>query len=1038
MAQRHLYERRRIRRIRHIHRRERPSGLVQRWGGGVLLGAIVAASGVLVAWRTHPLGLWRPLAVHAVHPVHRPEAITKPSPAASLPPSERLLAALPNGEVSHAALAVLLAARQHLALTSIGPRFVDVSAHFAAYTSVEAAADAGDFGQAPASHFDPTAPVTRAFLATTLVDALGLGQEASSVLRARPLTGLDLTGVPGADRGAFALVYTLGLMKPIHGAADPSLPATVTEVSSALADWPSLPSAALGAMLARDITSITLRVSPTTVWPGEPVSVSAQVHIGELTVPVRPTITVTGGTLAGGVFVPATGPHTARIAVTVPGSTIHVADAIHVVSASTVRILGPEPVYVLPGSSVTFDLGVVGQAGRPITIDDGRTLHVAVVGPTGVLDQTTLRDQAGQAHYTFTPTLLGTDHIEVSSPGLQGANLAFAVVPGTLGTVSLLTQSDTLSVGQGLSLDALWTALGQDPKLNRSIPLQLTATLTVPGQSTPQTVASWAVSLPRHAASASVALPSIPPVLKPGVLTVSLGAPGNAVQPSVITLPVVSPGSLRWVNPTDLQVGTPVHLTTRIVGAAAAGARPTLSLTAPDGGPLSAMGGAMAGPNLEFVFTPRESGIYRATVTLPGDGSVTGTLSVSPGPATRLEALLASPFLSPGQPLSFTPYAVDGTGQPVPGPVLHVRWRVLGGPPPSSHPATSPSAPTQATPATHGHTSAGGSQTSTPGQGQDSLFAWHETTVPSGQALRAGVLPAAAFTARGPRGIEVVIQAAGLPTVRRRIPWLPVTQRAALAEGTGVFLSYWVARDESAQSLVEKALAHHVHTLFIEVSVPGTGFWGQPGLDRLLPVAHAAGLSVLAWLPANLHHPSHDLAVARAALAYRTPLGQSVDGIAPDFEGNLSPAALSAYLVAVRKAAGPDRVIAAIEAAPPADAQVDPVLGRIADVLMPMDYWQMTEAPSNYQTAYEQVATSVQYLHLSSPAAVVPILQGYDPFSPGGAGLYNPGPLAEQGALRAAYVSGGAGAAFFQWGSLTSQEWRVVDDAGRCRTAGTD
>jgi hypothetical protein len=284
--------------------------------------------------------------------------------------------------------------------------------------------------------------------------------------------------------------------------------------------------------------------------------------------------------------------------------------------------------------------------------------------------------------------------------------------------------------------------------------------------------------------------------------------------------------------------------------------------------------------------------------------------------------------------------------------------------------------------------------------------------------------------------VEVELRAAGLPSVSARVPWIPVLDRRVLAEGTGVFLSYWVARDESAQSLVKKALADHVHTLFVEASVPGTGFWGQPGLDRLLPVAHRAGLSVLAWVPANLRHPALDIAVARAVLSYRTPLGQRVDGIAPDFEGNLSPGVLATYLSAVRKAAGPDRVIAAIEAAPPADAQVDPILGRAADVLMPMDYWQMTEAPSTYQTAYEQVGTSVQFLRLDTPAAVVPILQGYDPFSPGGAGLYNPGPLAERGALRAAFASGGAGAAFFQWGSLTPAEWQVVNHANRHPTRG--
>lgn len=909
----------------------------------------------------------------------RPEPTALPGPLAAMSTGGR-------GHVSRAELAELLTTLWALAPTDVGPHFRDVRTATAGSLAIEAAAGAGDFGDNPGPLFRPALPVTRLYLAQALVDTLSLGAEADLLGQAPPAVR-DAAALPKSDWGTVRLVTGLGLLSPVQGAFDPAADVTPAEAESALSLARALTGTALATALGPLSTSITLRVGATILEPGTTTPVSATVHAGELALPIPATFSAVGGVVAGGVFVPTIRQGVATIVARAPDG--------HAQAVAQIRILAPAavsavaaPPAVVAAQSVTLAFAVTAQDGSTVSVDNGRSIRVALKPPTGPVFVAFPRDHNGVALFAYRPSLLGAYTVTAGATGLKGTSVTYQAVPGPIGSLSLLTDRTSVGYGGGLSLSGLVLADGQAthaPPL--AVPVDLSAVFQPPN-GPPQDLGHWSTQLPATGVLHPAPIASLGPLYGPGTVVIDLTTPGGAFLPSRVTVPVAALGSLSLTPPAHpVTAGSALLTTVTATGVATSPAPVSLTLTAPDGGPLAPMSQVLSRGRAQFLWTPAQAGAYTLTASGSGLPASVATVRVLPGPPSHLVALLGTPFPAPGAPIVLRAFATDVAMNPLVGPSLHLTWRF----------ASARSA------------------------------RWHKAVLASGGALTLESPPAG-----GDCAVEVALSAPalGLSTPARTLQCERLAGRSSLASGTGMFLSYWVARDNTPATIVHAALTAHLHTLYVEVAVPGTGFWGQPGLDRLLAPAHAAGLAVVAWVPANLYHPALDRAVALSALSYRTPLGQAVDGVASDFEGRLAPDVLTPYLMALRRAAGPDRVVCAI-ARPPTDVTLPyGLMARYADVLMPMDYWENTETPIAYEGSYRLVAGSVALARAEAPgAAVVPILQGYDAFTYGGAGVYNPGPLAERGGIEGARQAGAQGTAFFQWGTLTPAEWQVVGEA---------
>ena len=90
--------------------------------------------------------------------------------------------------------------------------------------------------------------------------------------------------------------------------------------------------------------------------------------------------------------------------------------------------------------------------------------------------------------------------------------------------------------------------------------------------------------------------------------------------------------------------------------------------------------------------------------------------------------------------------------------------------------------------------------------------------------------------------------AATLVTAPPAAAAIPPGAPAVLPRGKGMWLHYLrQAAGNDPAALVAKAKETGLSHVYLRVGSSKDGFYGQADLDRLLPMAHAAGLRVVGW-----------------------------------------------------------------------------------------------------------------------------------------------------------------------------------------------
>jgi hypothetical protein len=267
-------------------------------------------------------------------------------------------------------------------------------------------------------------------------------------------------------------------------------------------------------------------------------------------------------------------------------------------------------------------------------------------------------------------------------------------------------------------------------------------------------------------------------------------------------------------------------------------------------------------------------------------------------------------------------------------------------------------------------------------------------------------------------------------------PSLSAPAPAALRGAANVFarkalwLPYWVWTATPLDRLIEEAKASGTSTIYLEVATSNNGVYGLPGLDRLLPAAQRAGLHVVAWIYADLARPATDFANLRTVARFRTPGGLRIDGLALDLEGSepLPTWALAQELALARRLMGSAGPVLAVTY--PAGSLAPPygLIARYATAIAPMDYWHGLLEPMGYNVAYDEVAASIRAIRAEAPHEPVSVItQTFDIFTKSARGVYAPSAAELSGALQAAAAGGAEGVSFYEWGTISAAEWRVVD-----------
>jgi len=167
--------------------------------------------------------------------------------------------------------------------------------------------------------------------------------------------------------------------------------------------------------------------------------------------------------------------------------------------------------------------------------------------------------------------------------------------------------------------------------------------------------------------------------------------------------------------------------------------------------------------------------------------------------------------------------------------------------------------------------------------------------------------------------------------------------------GKGIWLTTWSYTRINPAQVVTRATAAGLRQIWVRTGGSSDGWYGERLLSGLLPVAHAAGLKVIAWDFPTLSDPLRDVRRADHVLK-GTFAGQHVDGFSPDIEtiteGTFnSPRRVRIYLSRVRRDAGSLPVIATVLRPTPAMLASYPYRAEApyVDVFAPMVYWSCTE-----------------------------------------------------------------------------------------------
>ena len=227
--------------------------------------------------------------------------------------------------------------------------------------------------------------------------------------------------------------------------------------------------------------------------------------------------------------------------------------------------------------------------------------------------------------------------------------------------------------------------------------------------------------------------------------------------------------------------------------------------------------------------------------------------------------------------------------------------------------------------------------------------------------------------------------APAVPTVARKAAHAaprPVHRRTStrrwLPTGTGMWVYEWKKTNGGhAATVVAKARAAGLSTLFVRTGSSHDGYTGTPVLRALLPATRGTTVHVVAWDFPELDHPAADARRLAAAARYRTG-GNAVSAVAPDIETRSegaasSPKRVSIYLSTLRRLL--PRNVAILTTVPwPSSSRVGrypyKAVAARSDALLPMAYWY-----DNSPT--EVTATSISFLRRYK-RPVQPVGQGYD------------------------------------------------------------
>jgi len=252
--------------------------------------------------------------------------------------------------------------------------------------------------------------------------------------------------------------------------------------------------------------------------------------------------------------------------------------------------------------------------------------------------------------------------------------------------------------------------------------------------------------------------------------------------------------------------------------------------------------------------------------------------------------------------------------------------------------------------------------------------------------------------------------------------------KGALPVGKGMWLYNFDRSDGgNVAGMIHRAQMTGLTHLYVRTGSTHDGFYAQGVLNRILPAAHAAGIRVYGWDFPYLDDYRVDVDRAMAAITYRTPDGQSLDGFSADIETrregvNINVATGTAYGTLLRQRAGNDYPLIATVPRPNPHLHDYPFaeVAQHFDAVAPMIYWLNRDPVHDVLEAMPVLKT------LGKP--IMPVGQAYDG-SPEGGKPGVPSPAELGGFMRASADTGASAVSFWSWQAADQPAWDTIQTA---------
>jgi hypothetical protein len=249
----------------------------------------------------------------------------------------------------------------------------------------------------------------------------------------------------------------------------------------------------------------------------------------------------------------------------------------------------------------------------------------------------------------------------------------------------------------------------------------------------------------------------------------------------------------------------------------------------------------------------------------------------------------------------------------------------------------------------------------------------------------------------------------------------------SVVTGKALWFTDYLPHHTDIHALVAAAKALGVTHIYPRVAETSYGFYEQNSLARLLPVAHAAGIKVIAWVFPYLRNVGADLIMSQQVVNYRTARGDHADGIIADIEERTDAPAVYAYGQVLRQMVGPTVPLIISTFNPRARASYPfPEAAASFNVISPQDYWHNNQNGTfDASSARQLLMISVTTIRAELGGKNFPIEedgQMYDMFTYGEPGGSQPSAAEITGDMQAAKDLGCTGISFFDWRTASPDE----------------